>query len=431
MNRNFLLLWQGQLVSAVGTQAFAIATLFWLMQETDSATLLGLLMMASTLPAVLLGPLGGTVADRSSRRNIIVVSDLLNGLIVLSLALVVLYGTGSSRFAVSWLFVTAIAVGVVGSFFRPAVSAAIPDLVPTAKLAGANSLMQMSSQAAGLLGMAFGGVLFRFLGAGMLFVIDAITYLFSGVSEMFIRAPAPPPRPEVSRTEAIAQVWRDTAEGFRYAVARPGLRALFFAAGFLNFFLTPITVILPFYVADVLGRGAQWFGFLVAGVSAGTLLGTVLAGALRVTGTSRAAAVILALFGLAGSLAAVGLVHSPFLAFGLFVVIGTMAGFVNVKIVTVVQSTTEPSILGRLFGMLGTLTQALVPISMGLAGFLLEAIGGRVSAMLLAIGACALLCTLAVSGSRNFRDFLAFDRTPTSPTSAPGPPAPEAATVDP
>ena len=80
LNRNFFLLWQGQLVSQTGNQVAIVAMLFWIEQTTDSASLVGLIMMVSALPSVLLGPIGGTFADHYSRRAIIVYSDLFSGL---------------------------------------------------------------------------------------------------------------------------------------------------------------------------------------------------------------------------------------------------------------------------------------------------------------------------------------------------------------
>src|SRR5947209_12481686 len=82
-NRNFFLLWQGQTVSQFGNQAFAVAMMFWILENTGSASLMGLLMSLSILPGVLLAPFGGTFADRHSRVRILVVCDLIAGLGIL------------------------------------------------------------------------------------------------------------------------------------------------------------------------------------------------------------------------------------------------------------------------------------------------------------------------------------------------------------
>src|SRR5436853_7117302 len=95
MNRNFFLLWQGQFISQVGNQVYAVAMVFWITQTLNSASMLGLLLMLSTLPAVLLGPFAGTLADRKSRRSIIIVSDLICGMVVIALAVLAFVTPGA------------------------------------------------------------------------------------------------------------------------------------------------------------------------------------------------------------------------------------------------------------------------------------------------------------------------------------------------
>ncbi len=139
LNRNFFLLWQGQLVSNLGSQAFLIAAMYWTMQATGSASLMGMLMMASALPTVLLGPVGGTFADWYSRRTIIIAADLLSGICVLLLAILFFLNLPADLTVIG-VFSAVIMLGIVKAFFQPAITAAIPDLVRKDKVAAANSM---------------------------------------------------------------------------------------------------------------------------------------------------------------------------------------------------------------------------------------------------------------------------------------------------
>jgi len=207
LNRNFFLLWQGQLVSQIGSQAFAIAMMFWVKHATGSATLMGMLMMVSNLPAVILGPIGGTIADRYSRRRIIIFCDFLNGVVVLTLAILIFAYPSATELILISLFIVSTLVAVSGAFFRPAITAAIPDIVPKTKIAAANSLTQSSIQIATFIGQGAGGVLFRVLGAPVLFLVDGVTYLFSAVSEFFITIPQTVP--------GKSPKWQETLEAFK------------------------------------------------------------------------------------------------------------------------------------------------------------------------------------------------------------------------
>ena len=116
-NRDFLLLWQGQLISQVGQRAFNLAMIFFIKEATGSASLVGLMMMLSSLPGVLMGPLGGTFADNFSRKKILVYGDLINGLFVLSLAIVMFVLPNNSGLSLGWLFVVATAGAIIFAFF--------------------------------------------------------------------------------------------------------------------------------------------------------------------------------------------------------------------------------------------------------------------------------------------------------------------------
>jgi MFS family permease len=151
-NRNFFLLWQGQFVSQLGNQAFSIAMIFWIKHQTGSASLMGLLMMLIHLPVVILGPVAGTIADSYSRRTIIIACDVLAGIPVLILALLLFFAPHQTSLILVLMLIVGLLLGAVRTFFNPAITAAIPDIVPKEKIAAANSLNQSSVQISTIIG---------------------------------------------------------------------------------------------------------------------------------------------------------------------------------------------------------------------------------------------------------------------------------------
>jgi MFS family permease len=414
-NRHFVLLWQGQFVSSMGSQAFSIAMMFWIKHATESATLMGLIMMVSQIPAVLLGPLGGSFADRHSRRSIIIWCDLLRGLLVLSLASVMFLDPEATDLILACLFVVAVLGASLGAFFRPAIAAAIPDIVPPERLASANSMNQSSMQASVLAGQSVGGVLFRVLGAPVLFLVDGLTYLFSAVSELFITIPQKLAPPSDESTSAFQRFKSDTVDGLRYVWRNRGLRDLIFAASLLNFFFVPIIVLLPFYVEDTLGATTDWYGFVVAAFGLGALLGYLAAGTLKLSGPRRAALVIASLIGMALTLGGLGLVSTTHAALVLMFVTGLLNGYLNINIATIIQVTTPSEIRGRVFGVMGTVSGGLAPLAMGLAGVVADMLNHNIPVIYVACGLTTALMGVLLSMSRDFRNFLAYEVKEGSP----------------
>jgi DHA3 family macrolide efflux protein-like MFS transporter len=414
-NRNFTLLWQAQTVSQIGNQLHAVAMMFWVKHATGSATLMGTLMMVAMLPGVLLGPLGGTLADRFSRRAIIVSSDLVRGLLVLSLAALLFLRPHATTLLVTWLFVIGISAAVLGAFFRPAISAAIPDLVPRERLPAANSLTQSTYQLTTFVGQGIGGTLFRLLGAPLLFLIDGLTYIACAGTEWFVRIPQRLPEQTGSARQFFAQFAAETRAGFSYVWEHRGLRSLFGAAALLNFLFSPIAVMMPFYVEDYLHTAPgvpatpDWLGFLLAALGVGSLIGYALAGVLRLPGRKRAALAIASLFLVCLTLGAAGLTNRAFAALALFLVMGVGSGIVNIGIATTLQLTTPTEIRGRVFGLLGTLAGGLTPIGMGLAGVVIDAVGHNIPLIFRICGLAATLVMVPIALDRSFWSFLAYD----------------------
>jgi MFS family permease len=397
MNRHFFLLWQGQLVSQIGSQAFVVGIMYWTMTATGSASLMGVLMMLSVLPGVLLGPLGGTIADRYSRRLIIIVSDVFSGISILVLAGLYYTFSEQTHWLIIVLFLVAALNGILLAFFRPAILAAIPDLVPREKVSAANSLNQFSYQFSSVLGQGTGGVVYSLLGAPLLFLIDGITFIFSAFSESFIQIPQHPVKKPADTREALESFYRDLVRGLEYVWHWVGMRDFLVMVGLVHFFAMPFIVLMPFYVEIYLREGADWYGFLMAGFSAGSLTGYLFAGTIPLTGKTRSW-LLLVFLAVAGSLyGLLGFLERPVVALLLIFVSGAFLGVFNVNVTSIFQTAVSGKFRGRVMGLMMTITNAASPLGIiagGIAGdltgknvpFIYAVCGGSIVASVLLLG---------------------------------------------
>ncbi len=434
-NRDFVLLWQGQAVSLFGTTVFDVALALWIVQMTGSGTIMGLLLAVSSVPGLLLGPIGGTFADRHSRRWIIISTDAIDGVTIVALAALMWLLPDAKTVLLVGLFVVSTIGAVTNAFFGPAITAAIPDLVPPSRLAGANALMQISLQIVSAVGQSVAGLLFVVLGAPILFLINGLSFLFSAVTELFITIPQVglqehrrrdpllfsaraknfqvviPQQPDDPTYPArhFRSFRRASLEGFEYVWRRRGLRELVLASAVLALFTAPVVMLLPFYVKEVLvvhGNVEKWYGFLLAAFSVGTVLGATTAGVLSLPGRIRGPLVV-AMFALeASGYLLLGLVRQPGDAMVVVFLGGMVKGFVGITLMTIVQGTTPSDVRGRVFGIMHTLTGSLTPFAFAGAGVLKDLIGPNLPSLFIGAGTGMMAMALALALSSHFRAFV-------------------------
>lgn len=411
MRRDFVLLWQGLLVSQLGNQAFMIAVMLWMTRETGSQALLGALLAAVTLPGVLLAPLAGSLADHYDRKTLIVGSDLIRGLLITVLAVLYMVRPGEVSILVAALFVVAVLSGSIGALFSPALYAAVPDLVPEQRLQAANSLIQLSSRASTALGQAIGGIAYAALGAPLLFLVDGLSYLFSGVSEALIRIPV---RERTSAATGLRSRLREIAAGLEYVRSRTGMGSFLFLTAGINFLFTPTVGLLPFYVRGDLHAGPEWVGFLLAAVSLGGIAGSIGAAAVPARGPSRSWAVSALFVGASLCLAALGLVGRPLAALALVALLGVFSGALNVSVMTQMQASTPTEVRGRVMGVVIAAVGIANPVGLGATGLLSQATGADAGTVFAIAGALSALLVVWGLRDRDRRDFLAGGPSPDS-----------------
>lgn len=412
LGRDFWILWQGQFVSSLGTQAFSIAAIYWLMETTGSASMMGLLMTMVVLPAVLLGPFAGTLADWLPRRRTLVVCDLASGVAVLLLAAMFWFGN-TGAYGITALFVVALWISIVGVIFNPSVQSFIPNLVSKQDLQRANGINEATQQVSDLIGSGVGGVLYASLGAPLLFLLDGLSFLFSGASEAAIRNPGVPPERKKSEKPIWHQFLTDTRAGFDYIWRDKGMRGMLLGFAAVNFLAAPMMILFPFYVQDMLGQNASWYGYLMAALALGTIIGAASVASVQPKGRARAIWFMGAIVPMGAVLALLVLFPTPLRALSLMIVLGVMLGIINVIVVSLLQSTVPEQLRGRVMGVVETMSGAIMPLGMLIGGVVTELTDNNLYAIFLVLGTSLVVIALVFPLSTNIRTYLSYVRKPT------------------
>lgn len=407
LNKNIFLLWQGQLISQLGTQAFSIVMMFWLMENTGSSLLISFILTLSILPSIILGPISGVTADRVSRKKIIIITDTLRGFLVLILSMLLFYGSADKSFLVVVFAITAFLNGICRSFFQPAIDAWLPELVSSDQLPKTVAFFNSSTQCTSIVGQALGGTLYKILGAPTLLLIDAFSYILSAISEYFIKT-----KQQISRIESIElkEVFKnykaDLIEGLQYVKAKEGMvRTMLFAAS-INFFTAPIMLLLPFYVAGQLSSQVQWYGFLLAGMALGSLAGFWLSAMITPLGNRRALVMFSSILCFALCLFLLSQSFSNFNSLIFLTFAGLCLGLFNLQSMTLFQTCSPSTIRGRVMGLLMTISSALLPLGL-LTGGILGSITNNDTQFIFSLSSlCIVFLTLLFVFDLKVRNFL-------------------------
>ena len=341
-----------------------------MLEVTGSATVVAGAMIAATVPLVLVAPLGGTVADRHSRRSILVCTDFSRAIATGGLALVILWHPEPSSRHIALIITVAAFNGVMNALFAPAFQAIVPDLVAKEHLAAANSINQMSTQTSTLVGQAIGGVLYAAWGPAVLLLVDAVSFAYAGTATWFLPVDRPVARGAASVRLGIVRYAADTRAGIAYVWGRTGMAAVLAIFAGVNCLFMPVFVLLPFYVREILGTGPEWYGFLLSGSGVGVLAGSVAAGLILRNVPFRAALVRVCLAGVAAAVLVLAATASEPLALAAFVAIGVLSSIINVTVITAFQTAVPPGVRGRVMALVIALSTDAVPAGMALGGVL-------------------------------------------------------------
>jgi len=338
---------------------YLIAIVWWILSQTGDhgGIALGAFLVAGALPSILLVKIIGKVVDKISSKKILVFFDLLaSGLMFWTT-----YRLSAGCLSLPEIYIIGFFVAVVEAFYNPTLSKSIPELVPPEDMENAVAF-QTSTQSLASFGGAVAGAFFiSWLGiAGVIFT-NACSYIVSAVCNNIIIFKPQKPYSAAS-PDGFAESELDLNK-------IPLLKKILIGFGFVNFFATPILVILPLYTKHVLSAGPSTLAILEAALWIGLLFGTFSAPLFRSSrGIVRLGSHCLGVFGV--FLFLPGLVHlTLFSAVTLFGA-GTAMGLNNVKFISLFQLIVPPEVKGKFFALMHALVGFTFPVAYLLFGYL-------------------------------------------------------------
>jgi MFS family permease len=388
--RDYRLLWTGAVLSNIGTWMQAIALSWYVFELTHSAFWVSFVTFANFVPAVF-APIGGVYTDRMDRKLILLAAQTF--MMVDAAVLAVLAWTGrASLFGVMAL---TFGQGLGFALNAPAWQAFLPSLVPPEAMVNAIALNSAQYSVARVIGPAIAGVLIATVGAGLVFGINAVSFVAVLVALALVRGRRSPPATVQSVRELLVG-------GFAYAWGHRLIRAMIGVIAVQAFFAAPVTALLPLFAADVFRRGAGGYGGLAAAMGVGAVLGALLLGRLgnRVTQVFVAAAM--------ANMGAVLVVFSTVRSYvaGLFLMVLYGVGFLVIVAGTnsAIQLQVDEGVRGRVISIWLLAIGGFYPLGSLLAGAIAQAVGAPtttlVGALVSAAWGLGLLWRLRVSASR-------------------------------
>ena len=355
-NRNFSLLWTGQLISTIGSALTSLAASIYVYRLTDSALSVGLMLMATAAPSLLVGLFAGVFVDRYDRKKIMITADILRGLLI---ALVPLLAPMN----VIWLYVIVMLTSAIGQFFDPAHESILPEVASDEELAAANSLIAISSFGSTAVGFAAAGLIASAANINWAFYVDAITFFVSAVCVYLLRIKHIQTEEETSAKVVL----QNLRAGIRQLLGTPVLRSLFsiLVVVLISFGLSN-TLLLPFALTAL--KATEFEYGLQEGL---TSLGFVMGSLLMAKAFDRLQAGAWLAISFVG-MGLVGIVYSFLHSVPLAIALIMFSGFFNAPMAigrrVIVQRNTPAEMRGRVSSAFFVSRDILFLLGMGAAG---------------------------------------------------------------
>ncbi len=398
---NFVLLIMGQITSLFGNYILRLALSMYVLEETGSAAIFAGILSAAAIPAILLSPLGGILADRGNRRNIMVALDALTGCAVLCAALIL---SGDNALVV--ISILLVALSVLGAFETPTVQACIPQMQTGDNIIRGNAVVNQVASVSYLTAPMLGGIAYAAVGLKPVMYTSVICFFITALFECFIKLDY---QPGSNNGAYLSVIKDDFVSSIRFITREQKniLKMLSFAA-LSRFFVMGVTLVgLPYIVRTILGLDAKYYGGAESMLAVATILGSIAAGLL--TGKMK-------IRRLSVTLAAIGICMLPAGAVFLFPAAAVVKYAVNVVsfcgmqiaisifsifAVSIIQQNTPNHMIGKVMAYTSAITMCVQPVGQMVYGFLFDWFSKDVSLVLVPSG--IIVCVIGLSAAGFFK----------------------------
>ena len=361
--RSYVFFWSGQLISLLGSSVAQFVIIWWITLETQSALYLSIASFLGLVPMVILTPFAGVLVDRWSRKALIGVVDFLQALA--TVVLIFLFWLSNVSI---WQVLTLLTLrGIFQAFHTPAVSAIVPLMVHKSKLSRINGLNYLFTGAVTLVGPVVAALLLAFWKIQQILWIDALTFVVAVIPLLMITIPS------VRKRQDNSSFKEEFVEGLAFIKNGRGFLPLLTLATTLNFLLTPLSTLLPYYVKfDHMGEApdlAVVMAFFQGGILAGGLLMSVIKGFKK-----KMVAIMSSIYII--FLGYVLVAVTPTGTFWFMALGGLIMAFcvpvANVSTQTIIQTVVPMKMQGRVNAVIMALASAATPLGMILSGLIVE-----------------------------------------------------------
>ena len=395
--KDFTLVVVGQIVSLFGNAILRFSLPLYLLRETGSSTLFGIVTACSFLPMIVLSLLGGVLADRVNKRNIMVCLDFLTA------GVITVFSWLLGIVPIIPLFITVLMLlyGISGTY-QPAVQASIPALVPKEKILSANAIVNQIGALANFIGPIIGGMLYGAFGIVIILKVSVLCFVLSAVMEIFIKIPFQKQPTQDKVLQIAAGDLRDSIRFLR--MEKPLFVQICIVIAGLNLFLSPmLTIGIPVIVVDKLHLTDGLLGLTQGMLAVGGILGGLLTVLLDKKLTPQTAYVPLFLCTACSCLMGFGMAigQSPMIKYVILSVMGPsvtiFTTMFSIQMLAVVQAETPQHLIGKVVACIMTFIMCVQPIGQLLYGFLFECLPSQ---PVIIIGASMISLVIAVRSKK-------------------------------